>query len=235
MLINGLLAGGAIVVGAGLVLIMGRPRAVLLAVMLAMAAGVMAAVAGFDLLPAAVGLCGKWPALAGFIAGGVIMQGMGWLLDRLPVMAQAAGQSTLRTGYLVFAGVALHDIMEGMAVAVGYGVMDELGLALVLAIGIHHIPEGIAMAAPLEMSGVSHWRILRLAMLTALMTPLGVVLGMGLNGLAMSVMGILLAAAGGAMAALAFFELCPEAWNYHVWGGRVGFVLGLLAMLWVLG
>ena len=47
----------------------------------------------------------------------------------------------------------------------------------------------------------------------------------------MTAMGVLLAAAGGAMAALAFFELCPEAWRYQIWGGRLGFLLGLFAML----
>ncbi len=231
MLINGLLAGLAIVVGAVIVLVLGEPSDRVMAVMLGLAAGVMAAAAGGDLLPAAVALGGRLGALGGFIAGGVIMQELGQIMDRLPAVNRESAHSSRRVGYLVFAGVALHDILEGMAVAVGYGVTETLGLALAAAIGIHHVPEGMAMAAPLKASGTSGRFILGLASLTALMTPFGVWLGMGAQGLSMAAMGVLLAAAAGAMAALAFFELCPEAWQYHVWGGRVGFLAGLIAML----
>ena len=231
MLINGFLAGLAIVVGAGIVLAWGEPSERVMAVMLGLAAGVMAAAAGGDLLPAAVALSGRWAALGGFIVGGVVMQQLGAILDRVAVLAQEGAHSSKRVGYLVFAGVALHDILEGMAVAVGYGVTETLGLALAAAIGIHHMPEGMAMAAPLKASGTKGGFILGLAALTALMTPLGVCLGLGAQGLSMTAMGVLLAAAGGAMAALAFFELCPEAWRYQIWGGRLGFLLGLFAML----
>ena len=229
MLINGLLAGLAIVVGALIVLVLGEPSDRVMAVMLGLAAGVMAAAAGGDLLPAAVALGGRLGAIGGFIAGGVIMQELGQIMDRLPIVNRESAHSSRRVGYLVFAGIALHDILEGMAVAVGYGVTETLGLALAAAIGIHHVPEG--MAAPLKASGTSGRFILSLASLTALMTPFGVWLGMGAQGLSMAAMGVLLAAAAGAMAALAFFELCPEAWQYHVWGGRAGFLLGLIAML----
>ena len=54
MLINGFLAGLAIVVGAGIVLAWGEPSERVMAVMLGLAAGVMAAAAGGDLLSWAV-------------------------------------------------------------------------------------------------------------------------------------------------------------------------------------
>ncbi len=58
-------------------------------------------------------------------------------------------------GYLIAIGIALHDLPEGIAIAVGYAAQENLGLIIALAIGLHNIPEGMATAAPLLMGGLT--------------------------------------------------------------------------------
>lgn len=226
MVFGGLWAGLAIVGGAVLVLVLGEPSVRMMAVFLGLAAGVMLAAAAGDLLPQAVLLSGFGRSFGGLVAGGLLLGGLRWLSDCLPAWAQGER----RLGYLVFAGVALHDILEGLAVAVGYSVEQSLGLALVAAVGVHHVPEGIAMAAPLYRAGVARRRILLLSGLTALMTPLGTGLGLGVQGMPQRVLGVLLAMAAGAMAALALGELLPGAKQYHIRCAMAGLMVGLVAM-----
>lgn len=136
-------------------------------------------------------------------------------------------------GYLIAIGIALHDLPEGIAIAVGYSATPELGLIIALAIGLHNIPEGMATAAPLKMGGMNSFKILALTTLVSLITPLGAYLGFIIISISKSLIGLLLAFAGGAMTFIVHNELWPESKRRHPNYSRLGAVCGIVLMLCV--
>lgn len=54
-----------------------------------------------------------------------------------------------KTCFLVFIGVFIHNIPEGMATFIGTVKAVELGILLAIAIALHNIPEGIAVSVPI--------------------------------------------------------------------------------------
>ncbi|MHA1149116.1 MAG: zinc transporter ZupT [Promethearchaeota archaeon] len=54
-----------------------------------------------------------------------------------------------KTSVLVFLGVFLHNLPEGMATFIGTMAEINLGIILAVAIALHNIPEGIAVSVPI--------------------------------------------------------------------------------------
>ncbi len=214
MMLWSLAAGGAILWGTCLVVFcQEKIQEKTLAIMMALAAGVMMAAGVFDLLPSAAKIADWEKTVLGFVLGLGVMAALKEIL-------RAAGNQQnnyQQVGVLVFAGIAFHDVLEGAAIGAGYSVAPSLGVSLALAVGLHHLPEGIAMAAPLKMAGMSGWRIVFFAAVTSLMTPLGVVIIGYFAGLPSEIMGAALAVAAGAMAYLSLAELLPEALAADGW------------------
>jgi len=224
------IAGLATVGGALIVLAFGRPGERTLAVFLGFAGGVMTAVVVFDLLPSAL-TYGSWlKASAGFFLGLVFMLLLDFIISLLPGIknAQNFGRQGrfLKMGYLIAAGIALHDLPEGVAIAAGYTAKENLGFLIALAIGLHNIPEGMATAAPLTMGGMSRLGIVATCLLISVFTPLGAALGLFLMYISPGLICLLLALAGGAMAFIVKNELLPEAYRRRPNYARLGMTLG---------
>lgn len=229
MVLHSAAAGAATLLGAALVVALGRPGERLLAGFLGLAGGVMLAVVLLDLLPAA-GRLGGWRALAGAPFGLAVL----FLLD---LLLQGAGPATvvdrrrfafLRLGYLTALGIALHDLPEGVAIAAGYAVAERLGGTITLAIALHNIPEGMATAAPLLLGGLSGQAILMLNAAVSLCTPLGAALGYWMAGISPLRLGTLLAVAAGAMLYVVLAQLLPHARRRHSRAARLGLGAGFL-------
>ena len=233
-----MLAGLATTLGCILVLLFGRPKERVLASLLAGAGGVMLAVVSIDLLPNA------WkigpPLQVGFgITLGLLF--MSLADNRLNVsnntLPLSRRQRLKRIGLLVATGIALHDIPEGMAIAVSQEAAPGLGLLIAFGITLHNLPEGMATAAPLIMARVRWWKILLLNIGIAFFTPLGALLGLfALAGVKNSLT-FFLSFAAGAMLFLVFAELMPLSRerhpNYALLGGAIGFTLFALISILV--
>ncbi|WP_407306723.1 ZIP family metal transporter [Desulfosporosinus sp. SB140] len=230
-------AGLATTLGSLLVLLFGKPQERILASLLAGAGGVMLAVVSVDLLPNAWKI-GPPPQVGIGCALGLLFM---FLADRrlkiprdsLPLSRR---QRLRRVGLLVATGIALHDIPEGMAIAVSQEAAPGLGLLIAAAITLHNLPEGMATTAPLSMAHIRWWKILLLNIGIAFFTPLGAMLGLlALEGVKNS-LAFFLAFAAGAMAFLVFAELIPLARERHpryaLLGGTIGFVFfAIVSML----
>jgi ZIP family zinc transporter len=60
---------------------------------------------------------------------------------------------------LILGTMFLHSFPEGLAIGVAYGSgAAALGVLVAVAIAIHNIPEGVAVAIPLRAAGVSAWK-----------------------------------------------------------------------------
>ena len=74
-----------------------------------------------------------------------------WCSDRWLGPKMQGPETLLGLGYLIMLGIAMHDLPEGMAIAMGGELKARTGMVIALAIAIHNIPEGMAIAAPLLM------------------------------------------------------------------------------------
>ncbi|MGE5371226.1 MAG: ZIP family metal transporter [Solirubrobacterales bacterium] len=193
---------------------------------LGLAAGVMTAVVLFDLFPSVLARleCGGF-----FIGFGAAWFGMILLQQALPASAGAA-DNYRRMGFLIMAGIALHDLPEGMAIALGQEVSEKIGLSIALGIGIHNIPEGMVVAAPMLLANRPRWLIALEVAAVALVTPLGTLLGEVLTRWFPGYFPVLTGVAAGVMVFLVLRQLWPEAvalrsrWRY------LGLIAGILVI-----
>jgi len=229
------LAGLATVVGALIVIAFGRPGERLLAVLLGFAGGVMTSVVVLDLIPSALDYGSVLATIAGFILGLIFMLTLDIIISFLPGNSSSDYVSDssrlLKMGYLIAAGIALHDLPEGIAIAVGYSAKESLGLLIALSIGLHNIPEGMATAAPLVMGNMTRRGIILICLIISIFTPIGACLGLLLTAISGHFICILLALAGGAMAFIVKNELIPESYRRHPNYARLGFLGGIMLIL----
>jgi ZIP family zinc transporter len=115
-----------------------------------------------------------------------------------------------RAGWMVAAGMLIHDVPEGFAIASAYALSPAVGILLATSVGVHNIPEGFAMSVPfaIERKKKSIWQ---LSGLSALAQLSGAAAGVALAGLAPSLVMCMTAVAAGAMLFVSIDELLPLA------------------------
>ena len=84
------------------------------------------------------------------------------------------------------------------------------GLVMAAAIALHNIPEGMAVAVPLISGGMAKWRSVLITALTGFPTVLGALLGYGVGAMGPAALALSLSFASGAMLYVVFGELLPE-------------------------
>ncbi len=128
---------------------------------------------------------------------------------------------------LTFVVLLAHSLPEGFAIGTAYAAQaGGIGLFVIIAIGIQNVPEGTAVAIPMERAGYGFWFQFLAAITTSLPQPVGAVVAY----LAVEhVSGLLPASFGfaaGAMLVLVAIELLPDA---LAGGSAKAGVAGLLA------
>lgn len=225
-----MIAGLATALGAGIVLIAGKPSTKLISALLGFAGGVMLAVATMELMPEALEIGGTFPSLFGFVIGALFMHLLDHLIPHIHFSngCEESKVEMLKVGYLIFLGIAVHNIAEGLAIGAGMVANPSLGFAIALAIGIHNVPEGMATAVPLCLGGETPFKVLVLTAVAGLMTVVGAAIG----GIAFqSSSGFISAALGFASGAMFYIvgdELIPHARNYHHYLATIGLVAGFI-------
>jgi len=125
-------------------------------------------------------------------------------------------KQVLYSGLITAIGISLHNFPEGMAVFLGSIKGMRVGVNLALAIALHNIPEGVAVALPIYFATESKWQAFKLATLSGLAEPLGVIIVAYLfpRSLSPEILEGLLGAVGGIMAFLTLHEMLPLAFDY---------------------
>ncbi len=196
-----------------------------LGVVLDFAAGLMLAVVCFDLLPHAFELASFVSVMMG-VAGGiafvVILQ---WLFER----GGKHLDGLALTAVTVAAGIAVHNVPEGLAIGAGLMENLHLGLSLAVTMFLHDIPEGLGIGLPLRIRGKSFWKATLLSFLAGLPTGMGALAGALAGSVSDSVTAACLSSAGGAMLYLVLGEMMPEA--HRMMDGTLAKASGVLGMI----
>jgi zinc transporter, ZIP family len=235
-----LLAGSSTVIGAAILLCCGKPGNKMMAFLLSFAGGVMLALTMFELMPEALELGSLFTVILGFLLGCAMMFGVDLVLPHAhlsrgdyldienPDHFPETDRAIIRTGYLVFFGIALHNVPEGLAIGAGLQANPQLGLYIALAIGLHNIPEGLAVAGPLRAGGLSAWKVLLFTLCAGLMTVVGTAIGLLIVNISLLLVSGLLAFAAGAMIYIVNDELIPQANRMHNHLANLGLFTGVL-------
>ncbi|KAJ3045554.1 hypothetical protein HDV00_009211 [Rhizophlyctis rosea] len=116
-----------------------------------------------------------------------------------------------RTSTITLLTMTLHALPEGLSIYLSSLSSPLLGLHLAIAIALHNIPEGMAVAVPLYVSTHSPSKVLSYTLISGLAKPAGVLIGgaflRGYVGPAM--LAKCLASVGGVMACISVHELLP--------------------------
>ena len=238
-LLYSFLAGASTVIGALVIALFGQPQIKILAGLLGFAGGIMLAISLFELMPESAEI-GSFPTtILGLFLGALMM----YLLDKIVPHAHMSGGQELnmenatsmtmpspgvaRTGYLVFFGIALHNLPEGLAVGAGFETSPELGIAVAFAIALHNIPEGMAVAGPLRAGGLKWKNIYLLTLIAGLMSPVGVAIGLLIFGISPILVSGGLGFAAGAMVYIVNDELIPQSHRLDTHIANAGLLVGL--------
>ena len=175
MLVYAVVAGGANLVGAGLVVGRSRwsPRA--LDAMLAFAAGFMIAVALIDLLPEALargGFDAAVVALLGYLAVHVTQHVIGTHFH----FGEETHHVSEAVSVAALVGLLLHTFVDGVAVASGFGIGGAVGSLVFIAVILHKVPEGLAISSLFLAAGQGKGRAMLAAAALGVATVAGVVL-----------------------------------------------------------
>ncbi len=146
------------------------------------AAGIILAVVGIELMPAALQADPPWVILLAFLAGGGFAVLVDIILDVVRTRASGAAASigegnTERGPWGIFFGVAVDLFSDGIMIGTGSLIDPTLGLLLALGQVPADIPEGFATIATFKAQGVSRPKRLLLSASFALPILLGTTIG----------------------------------------------------------
>ncbi|MGQ9570258.1 MAG: ZIP family metal transporter [Thermodesulfovibrionales bacterium] len=196
--------------------------------MLGFAAGVMVAASFWSLLAPSIEMSrGKdipvwFPAVAGFLLGGICLRGIDRILPHLHIGSPIEEAEGIKTSWqrstLLILAITLHNIPEGLAVGVAFGAVASGipsatlsgAIALAVGIGIQNFPEGLAVSMPLRREGMSRLKSFWYGQLSALVEPIAGVIGASAVILAQPILPYALSFAAGAMIFVVVEELIPE-------------------------
>ena len=202
------------------------------------AAGIMIAASFFSLLLPAIEYESALPSYItvtlGFLLGGAFIVLSDLALSRTQMQFRAIGD---KKNALLFFAVTLHNVPEGMAVGVafaqGAGAEGALLSAFLLAVGIaiQNFPEGMCVAFPLRMKGMSPARSFLFSQGSGAVEIPACVLGAGAAGAIAGLMPWALAFSAGAMIAVVCSELIPECFSGNKTVASAGVVFGFCLMM----
>jgi len=138
-----------------------------------------------------------------------------------------------KTSLLVFPGIFIHNIPEGVATFVATINRVELGILLAIAIALHNIPEGIAVSVPIYASTKSRKKAFLWSFLSGISEFIGaVVIGfIFFPFIDDFLLGAMLAVVAGLMVYISLDELLPVS---HSLGKEhmaiLGIMLGMIVM-----
>ncbi|GAB3542931.1 ZIP family zinc transporter [Arthrobacter tecti] len=225
----GVLAGGALLVGSGIAWRWRVPARIVAAVM-AFGAGVLISALAFELVAEASETGGIWATAGGFLAGAVVYVAANALLarrgaahrkrsgDQQPSEDQSGG-----SGNAIALGALLDGVPESVVLGVGLITAGSVNPAVLMAIFISNVPEGLSSTAGMRNSGRSSRYVFGLWGGIALLCGIASLAGYALlDGASGGTIAFITAIAAGAILAMVADTMIPEAFEkQQLWTGLI--------------
>jgi len=234
----GLIAGGALVVGAAIAWWVRVPATVIAGIM-AFGAGVLISALAFELVDEAVRQGGAVATTIGFITGAIVYVAANALLDRRGARhrkrsgeQQPSESDQPGSGAAIAVGALLDGIPESVVLGLSLLGGQGVGGAVLAAIFISNVPEGLSSAAGMKRAGRSAGYVFGVWGGIALISGLAALVGyVALDGVSPTIVAIITAVAAGAILAMLADTMIPEAFEQaHVLTGLIT-ALGFLTAL----
>ena len=133
-------------------------------------------------------------------------------------------------GVMVFAGLSLHSLIDGVIIGVGFELGTEIGILASLAVIAHEVPEGVTSFALINETLPD--KPLLLSLVVALATPIGALISlMFIQSLTDNMIGILLALAAGTFIYVSASDLIPQTHGTQNLKTMVSFLLGAVVIV----
>lgn len=181
-----------------------------LSLALHLAAGIVLAVVGLELMPEALTATAPWVPIAAFVAGGAAFIGLeraiGYVQARTGASEESAGPLA------IYSGVSIDLFSDGVMIGTGTVINPALGLLLALGQVPADVPEGFAAVATLRRANVSRRSRLLLSLSFAIPILVGATLGYFAFREAPELLTLsVLAVTGGALTSVVVEEMLTEA------------------------
>lgn len=242
-LLGSLVAGIATGIGALPLLLVRRPGDATHGILMGFSAGVMLGATSFSLvmpgLDAAGQVVGQGLPAALMIGTGILIGAGGLVLVHhlVPHEHEEAGREgrrgfALSRAWLLVLAIGLHNIPEGLAVGVGFTGDLSTGLQLTVGIALQNMPEGLIVAAALIGDGYSRsWSVFA-ALVSGLVEPLSALVAAAFLTIVEALLPWGFAFAAGAMLFVISHEMIPEAYRRGLQSYATGgLMVGFVAML----
>jgi zinc transporter, ZIP family len=233
----GLLAGGALVIGALVAWLFPVPRKLVASVM-AFGAGVLISALAFDLVDEAETSGGLVPTVIGFLAGAVVYVAANIVLarhgarhrkrsgDQQPSESDQGG-----SGAAIAIGALLDGIPESVVLGLSLLGGGGIGVPVLAAIFISNLPEGLSSSAGMKRNGRSAVYVFGVWIAIAVASGLAGLIGcLLLQGATAATIAVITAIAAGAILAMIADTMIPEAFERtHMYAGLIATVGFLVA------
>lgn len=237
--------------GAALVLFFKSPKQNILNLMLGFSSGVMIAASFWSLLQPAIERAEatlKTPSYLVVTLGFVIGTTFILLSDKIlsQTILKAYNNNTtenkIKRVIMLMLSITLHNIPEGLAVGVAFGLLKQNcdassltgAISIAIGIGLQNFPEGAAVSLPLRREGYSRKKSLFYGQLSAIVEPVSAVIGAGMVSVIESLLPFALSFAAGAMIFVAVHELIPDCQKDKItqpYLATIGIITGFTLMM----
>lgn len=232
----GLLAGGALVLGAAAGYWLPVSQRVVAAIM-AFGSGILISTLSFELMDEAYKQGGFDAAASGFLAGAAVYSAANWYLARRGArhrkrsgQQQPSEQQDEGSGLAIAVGALLDGIPESVVIGLSMLRGGAVSLVAVIAIFLSNVPEGLSSAAGMKKAGRGPLYIFGVWSVIALLSGAASLVGYTLfSGYSADVVAGTTAVAAGAILAMLADTMIPEAFEVaHSFAGLIT-VAGFLA------
>lgn len=247
-LLAGIGTWGLTLLGSAIVLFFKSPKQKYLNIMLGFSAGVMIAASFWSLLQPAIERAEeslKIPSYIvvsiGFSVGSMFVLAFDKMLSKTIFKANYLyTNNNIKRVILLIISITLHNIPEGLAVGVAFGMLKQnndasslmSAILIAIGIGIQNFPEGAAVSLPLRREGLTRKKSFFYGQLSAVVEPIAAVIGATTVSLIVGILPYALAFAAGAMIFVAVHELIPNSQNDDKnYSSTIGIMCGFIIMM----
>jgi zinc transporter, ZIP family len=230
----GFISGAALLTGAAIAYSFQVPQRIIAAFM-AFGSGVLISAMSFELMEEAFRIGGVDSTAIGFMSGAILFTLANWILEKQGAKhRKRSGDHQLTqsksSGMAIAIGALLDGIPESIVIGLSFLKDGSISLAIVIAIFISNIPEGISSAAGMKKAGRSAGYIFGVWGGIAISSGLAAMIGYTVfQDISPDVIAATIAIAAGAILAMLVDTMIPEAFEEaHTFAGLIT-VTGFIA------